>query len=404
MPSLFNGRKILLCMTGGIAAYKVCDWIRLFKKEGAEVTVLMTRAAGRFIASHTPAALSGNRVYSEMFVEERAHEIPHINLARDHDLILIAPATANTMARLAHGLADDLLSAVVLASRSRVVVCPAMNSDMYLHPATQINMETLKDLGYEVVQPGEGTMACGEEGPGRLPEWEDILEIAARSVSSQDLAGKSVLITAGPTEEPLDPVRFLSNRSSGKMGYALARMAWRRGAEVNLVSGPTALSCPTGVKLTSVRTAGEMHDEVISRCGEVDFVIKAAAVSDLRPRNFSAVKIKKSGASDSLGLTANPDILAELGDLKKEGRIQAVLAGFAAESGNLVEEGKRKLTSKGLDLIVVNNILADDAGFASENNRVIIIDREKQVTELPLLSKEETANRIWDAIRSRCQQ
>ncbi|MFO7761196.1 MAG: bifunctional phosphopantothenoylcysteine decarboxylase/phosphopantothenate--cysteine ligase CoaBC [Desulfobia sp.] len=402
-PLAFNGRKILLCISGGIAAYKVCDWIRLFKKEGAEVTVLMTRSAGRFIAPHTPAALSGNRVYSEIFAEEGAHEIPHIKLARDHDLILVAPATANTMARLAHGLADDLISAVILASRAKVIVCPAMNSNMYIHPATQFNMGRLKDWNYEVVQPGHGAMACGGEGPGRLPEWRDIREIAARTMSRQDLAGRSALVTAGPTEEPLDPVRFLSNRSSGKMGYSLARTAWRRGAEVILVSGPTCLSCPPGVKLVPVRTADEMHEEVMSRCSEADFIVKAAAVSDFRPSSFSADKIKKSEKVDTLELQVNQDILARLGSLKKEGGIRALLIGFAAESANLIEEGKRKLASKGLDLVVVNNILAEDAGFAGDTNRVILVDRKEQVTELPLLSKEETADRIWDAITTQNQ-
>lgn len=403
MPSPFHGRKILLCISGGIAAYKVCDWIRLLKKEGAEVTVLMTRSAERFIAPHTPAALSGNRVYSEMFAEEGAHEIPHINLAREHDLILVAPATANTMARLAHGLADNLLSAVILASQVKVVVCPAMNSRMYLHPATRANMETLRDWDYEVVQSGEGSMACGEEGPGRLPEWEVVREITARAMSRQDLEGKSVLVTAGPTEEPLDPVRFLSNRSSGKMGYALARTAWRRGADVTLISGPSGLPRPAVVKVVSVRTAGEMNEEVKARCREADFIVKAAAVSDFRPRYYSEAKIKKSAASGSLELTPNPDILAELGAMKREGLIRGVLTGFAAESGSFIEEGKSKLAQKGLDLIVVNNILAEDAGFAGDTNRVTIIDRQEKVTDLPLLSKDETADRVWDAIIRTCK-
>ncbi len=396
MASLFNGRKILLCISGGIAAYKVCDWIRLFKEEGADITVLMTNSAGRFIGHHTAAALSGNRVYSEMFAEEGAHEIPHINLARHHDLILVAPATASTMARLASGLADDLLSAVVLASRAKVVVCPAMNTNMYLHLATQANVKTLMSWGYEVVEPGKGAMACGEEGPGRLPEWDGVRETVARAMSGPDLGGKSILITAGPTEEPLDPVRFLSNRSSGKMGYALARTAWRRGAEVTLVSGPSNMAPPPGVNCLSVWTAEEMHGEVMSRCSDYDIIVKAAAVSDFRPRHYADAKIKKSGAPQALELSVNPDILAELGGLKKGGRLSATLIGFAAESGNLVAEGKRKLTHKGLDLIVVNNIVAKGVGFAGDTNRVTIIDGKGQVTELPLLSKEESADRIWD--------
>jgi phosphopantothenoylcysteine decarboxylase / phosphopantothenate---cysteine ligase len=398
--SLLNGKSVLLGITGSIAAYKTLDWIRALTGEGARVQVVMTAAACRFIQPLTFAALSGQKVHTEMFAAEDEENIPHISLARECDLILIAPATASTIARLANGLAEDLLSAIVLAARSHVLLCPAMNSQMYQHPATQANLARLTAYGYEVVNPATGLMACGEEGPGRLPDWGTVKEAVLGALSPQDLSGQKVLITAGPTHEPLDPVRYLGNRSSGKMGYALARTARRRGATVMLVSGPTHLPPPPGVELIRVRTATEMHQAVMSRLTEVSVIIKAAAVSDFRPAVVEEQKIKKSQAVPVLALTANTDILAELGDLKKNMAFPPLLVGFAAESQAHLAEGRKKLLGKNLDLLAVNDILAEDGGFAVDTNRVLLIDQTDNNTELPLLSKEETADRIWDKVAS----
>jgi phosphopantothenoylcysteine decarboxylase / phosphopantothenate---cysteine ligase len=400
MYSLFTDKRILVGITGSIAVYKMCDWVRSLMKEGAHVTVVMTESATRFVSPLTFAALSGNRVHVNMFDPAVEKDIPHINLARRNELILVAPATAATISRMSSGLADDLLSTIVLATTSPVVVCPAMNSNMYLHPATQANLNTLQGYGYTVVNPDSGAMACGEEGPGRLPEWDSVLDSCAEVLSSQDLSGKSILITAGPTEEPLDPVRFLSNRSSGKMGYALARVARRRGAKVTLVAGPTHLPNPSGIECVHIRDAQAMYDEVVNRFDDADIIVKAAAVSDFRPAHTMAEKIKKQGSDLYLELTRNKDILLELGQRNKKAGNPKILVGFAAESENLREEGKRKLQEKNLDCIVVNDISAADAGFAVDTNRVTMIDRKGEVKDFPLLSKDDTAERIWDEVIS----
>lgn len=398
MSSSFSGKNILVGITGSIAVYKVCDWVRSLSKAGAQVTVVMTESAAQFVSPLTFAALSGNRVYVKMFDPVGEEDIPHINLARKNDFILVAPATAATIARMAGGLADDLLSAIVLAAKIPIIVCPAMNSNMYLHPATQANLQRLKEYGYTVVNPATGTMACGEEGPGRLPEWESVSEACLGAITAQDMTGRSILITAGPTEEPLDPVRYLSNRSSGKMGYSLARTARRRGARVTLVAGPTHLADPPDVSIVHVRTALEMYDQVICRFDDADIIVKAAAVSDFRPASTMAQKIKKQGSELQLQLAGNSDILFELGERNKTERNPKILVGFAAESQKVLEEGKRKLQEKNLDCIVVNDISADDAGFSVDTNRVTLLDRFGGVHELPLLSKDETADRIWDAV------
>lgn len=400
MSSFFTDKKILVGITGSIAAYKACDWVRSLVKEGALVTVVMTKSATKFVSPTTFAALSGSRVHVTMFDPVGEEDIPHINLARGNELILVAPATAATISRMAAGLADDLLSTVVLATKSPVVVCPAMNSNMYLHPATQANLRTLLGYGYKIVDPDSGSMACGEEGPGRLPEWDPVYDSCVSALTEQDLEGRSILITAGPTEEPLDPVRYLSNRSSGKMGYALARTAKRRGAKVTLVSGPTHLSDPFGISCVHIRSAQEMYKEVISRYDESDIIVMSAAVSDFRPNQTMEQKIKKIGASSTLELSRNKDILLELGQRNKKAGNPKILVGFAAESENLLEEGKRKLQDKNLDCIVVNDISADDSGFAVDTNRVTMIDRNGEVKDFPLLSKDDTAERIWDEIIS----
>ncbi len=393
--SSLAGRRILLGVTGSIALYKTAQWIRDLVQEEARVTVVMTAAAARFITPLTMAALSGSRVYTDMFDEDPGQAMAHIDLSREHDLLLVAPATAHTISRLAHGMADDLLSTTVLAAKIPVVVCPAMNSAMFTHPATRENLEQLRRYGYRVVAPESGMLACGEEGPGRLPGWDQVREMLLATLSSQDLQGRHVLVTAGPTREPLDPARYLSNRSSGRMGYALARVARRRGARVTLVSGPVSLDPPPGVEVVPVMTARDMRAAVREHRDQADIIIMAAAVADFRPVGCADRKIKKSTAPDTIALSENPDILKELG---RERRPEQVLVGFAAESHDHEAEGRRKLATKNLDLICVNDILGEKTGFDVDTNQVLLIHRQGQET-LPLLSKEETAVRILDRIR-----
>lgn len=396
--SLLTDKKILLGITGGIAAYKVADWVRALRREGCEVTVVMTEAACRFISPLTMAALSGNPVHTGMFAAQAPETIPHINLAREHDLLLIAPASAQTIARLAHGLADNLLATIALAFSGPMLVCPAMNSVMFQNPATQANLATIRSYGYQVLEPDCGKMACGEEGPGRLTEWENARQAILAVFAPQNLAGEQVLITAGPTQEPFDPVRFLSNPSTGKMGYALAATARQRGAMVTLVSGPTSLTPPPGVRCIQVTTATEMRDEVMASLSAATIIVKAAAVSDYRPAETRPHKIKKEQGALHLELVANPDILRELGNRKRASANFPLLVGFAAESQDHHEEGARKLKEKNLDLIVINDIGGDETGFAADTNKVTLLDRNGTQEDLPLLSKEKTAHRIWDTV------
>lgn len=392
-----QGRKILFCVSGSIAAFKAAAWVHALVKEEARVTVIMTGAATRFVSPLTFAALSGNRVYVDMFGDDPDQAMSHITLPREADLVLIAPATANTMAKLAQGLADNLLTTAVLAAAGKpLVVCPAMNSAMYAHPATRDNLHRLRERGYCIVEPECGRLACGDEGTGRLPEWDVVRELLLQFCSLNDLRGQHVLVTAGPTREPLDPARFLSNRSSGKMGFALARTARRRGARVSLVSGPVALDDPPGVEVVRVNTAAEMHAAVMQLRDQATVIVKAAAVADFRPAGPATRKIKKRDGPPAIELAENADILAELGRNRKTGQ---VLIGFAAESDNLEEEGRRKLLAKNIDLVVVNDISRGNTGFDVDTNQVILVDRSGSQS-LPLLSKEETADRIWDHVRT----
>jgi phosphopantothenoylcysteine decarboxylase/phosphopantothenate--cysteine ligase len=396
MYSTMQGQKILFGVTGSIAAFKAAGWVHALAKEEAQVTVMMTKSATRFVAPLTFGALAGTQVYTDMFGSGEDEVMSHINLSAEADLVLIAPATAQTIARLAHGMADDLLSATVLASSAPVVVCPAMNSKMLAHPATQRNLATLQEFGYTVVEPECGRLACGEVGSGRLPEWDTVREILLGLFCDNDLAGQNILITAGPTREPLDPARYLSNRSSGKMGYALARTARRRGANVTLISGPVHLEPPPGITVVPVETAGEMGEAVNQYATAASIVVKAAAVADFRPKNAMARKIKKATAEPLLELTANPDILAALGEQRRSGQL---LVGFAAESDNHEAEGLRKLREKNVDLMVVNDILGEKTGFDVDTNQVTLITRNG-TEQLDLLSKEDTANGIWNKIVS----
>ncbi|CAK8710664.1 Coenzyme A biosynthesis bifunctional protein CoaBC [Candidatus Electrothrix gigas] len=391
-----QGRKILFGVTGSIAACKAATWVSSLVKEEAQVTVMMTEAATRFVTPLTFGALSGQQVYTDMFSTDAEEIMAHITLSGDADAVLIAPATAQTIAQLAQGMADNLLSAAVLASAAPVVVCPAMNSKMLAHPATQRNLAILKELGYLVVEPETGPLACGEVGTGRLAEWDIVREVLQGLFVEQDLAGQQILITAGPTREPLDPARYLSNRSSGKMGYFLARTARRRGAEVTLISGPTNLPAPPGITLVPVQTAAEMAKAVKEHAENASIIVKAAAVADFRPKNVASLKIKKSTAALQLELEPNQDILASLGKGKVQ-RPDQLLVGFAAESNNHEAEGRRKLEAKQADLIVVNDILGKQTGFDVDTNQVTFITQEG-AEQLALLSKEETANRIWDKV------
>jgi phosphopantothenoylcysteine decarboxylase/phosphopantothenate--cysteine ligase len=391
-----QGRKILFGVTGSIAAFKAATWVSSLVQEEAQVTVMMTEAATRFVTPLTFGALSGQQVYTDMFSTDAEEIMAHITLSGDADAVLIAPATAQTIAQLAQGMADNLLSAAVLASAAPVVVCPAMNSKMLAHPATQRNLAILKELGYLVVEPETGPLACGEVGTGRLAEWDTVREVLQGLFVEQDLAGQQILITAGPTREPLDPARYLSNRSSGKMGYFLARTARRRGAEVTLISGPTNLPAPPGITLVPVQTAAEMAKAVKEHAENASIIVKAAAVADFRPKNVASLKIKKSTAALQLELEPNQDILASLGKGKVQ-RPDQLLVGFAAESNNHEAEGRRKLEAKQADLIVVNDILGKQTGFDVDTNQVTFITQEG-AEQLALLSKEETANRIWDKV------
>ncbi len=388
--------KVILGVTGCIGAYKSAVVLRLLQKEGFEVLPVMTRAAQQFITPLTLEKLSGHKVVSDLFSDHTV-QIEHISLARQSDLLVVAPATANILAKFAQGIADDFLSTLYLSTTTPVIIAPAMNVEMWHHPATQENLETLRQRGTVIVEPGSGYLACGEEGEGRLAEPERILEAVLNTFTrKKSLLNKRVLITAGPTIEALDPVRFISNRSSGKMGYALAREAHLRGAQVVLISGPTHLEPPEGVKLVRVRSASEMAKAVFDHFPDSDVVVMAAAVSDFTPASVSSEKLKKENVEPVIQLEETVDILKELGQ-RKEGQY---LVGFAAESGPVREEARKKLQEKGLDLIVGNDISREDQGFQSEFNQVLLIDCEGKEEELPRLPKTDIAAILWDRIQS----
>ncbi len=389
--------RIILGVTGCIGAYKSAVVLRLLQKEGFEVLPVMTRAAQQFITPLTLEKLSGHQVVSDLFSDHTV-QIEHIALARQSDMLVVAPATANILAKFAQGIADDFLSTLYLSTTTPVIIAPAMNVEMWHHPATQENLETLKQRGTVIVEPGSGYLACGEEGEGRLAEPERILEAVLNTFTrKKSLLKKRVLITAGPTIEALDPVRFISNRSSGKMGYALAREAHLRGAQVVLISGPTHLEPPEGVKLVGVRSASEMAKAVFHHFPDSDVVVMAAAVSDFTPASVSSEKLKKEDVEPVIQLEKTVDILKELGQRKES----QFLVGFSAESGPVREMARKKLKEKGLDLIVGNNISRDDQGFQSEFNQVILIDCEGKEEELPRLPKTEIAGILWDRIQER---
>jgi phosphopantothenoylcysteine decarboxylase/phosphopantothenate--cysteine ligase len=390
--------RAILGVGGGIAAYKAAELARALGERGIEVQVVMTAAAQEFVRPLTFAALTGRKVITSLFPaagqeESLASAVEHIRVAQEHDVLVVAPATADLLAKFAHGLADDFLSTLYLAFTGPVVLAPAMNTNMWRHAATQANLEAMRARGHVLIGPDEGSLACGTTGPGRMSEPEAIAEaVAALLGQPKDLEGETVLITAGPTQEPLDPVRYLTNRSSGKMGYALAETAAARGAHVVLISGPVELSAPRGVTVLRVRTAREMRDAVLANLEASTIVIKAAAVADYHLPQVPQNKLKKTAARLSLELEPTPDILAELGQ-KKGGRL---LVGFAAETENLAQEARRKLRSKNCDMIVGNLVGQEGTGFESDTNEVILALSTGEVVQIPKASKLAIAGRIFD--------
>lgn len=388
-----SGARVLLGVTGGVACYKAVELARLLVKAGAQVQVVMTPAATRFVGTVTFASLTGRPVYTDIFEDE--HRVPHIRLARESDVVVVAPATANTLAKMAAGIADDLLANILLAAAGPVLVAPAMHTEMWEHPATKQNATTLRARGVNFIGPEAGELAGGDEGIGRMSEPAAVFA-AVESLLARggDLAGVRFIVTAGGTQEPIDPIRFIGNRSSGKMGFAIAAEAAARGAQVTLVTGPTWLDEPTGVQVVRVRTAAEMRDEVLSRFPEADVVVKAAAVGDFRPSAPQPEKIKKDTAPPSIGLERTDDILAELG-ARKSGQI---LVGFSAETQDHLAGARKKLATKNLDYVVVNHVGGPDAGFEVDTNRVAILSADGAEEELPLQLKSQIARVICDRV------
>ncbi len=398
---MLQGKTVLLGVTGGIAAYKMPNVARSLKKLHCNVHVLMTQNATNFITATTFETLTGNKCLIDTFDRNFEFSVEHVALAKQADLVLIAPATANVIGKLAAGIADDMLTTTVMACPCPVQIAPAMNHNMYKNPIVQDNLDKLTRFGYEIIQPVVGMLANGDTGIGKLPDEETLVEYVKKELAHEkDLAGKRVLVTAGPTREALDPVRFLSNHSTGKMGYALARQAMYRGAEVTLVSGPVELEPPLFVHTISVASAQEMCEAVLAEAPGQDIIIKAAAVADYRPVHVAMEKIKKQEGDSSLALERTTDILKALGEKKREGRIHAFLCGFSMETEHMLENSRKKLDQKGADMIAANNLRTEGAGFGTDTNVMTLITREG-VRELPKMSKEETADCILDDI-SRC--
>lgn len=392
---MLKGKNIVLGVTGGIAAYKACDIASRLVKLGADVHVIMTKAACEFVTPLTFKTLTNNRVYTDMF-DENGIGVPHIDLAQGADVLLVAPATANFVAKAANGIADDMLSTTVLAaSNKKVIISPAMNSHMYANKAVQENLDKLIGRGFVVIKPETGRLACGETGMGKLPSPEDIVErVLSEICYEKNLVGKRVLITAGPTREKIDPVRYITNNSTGKMGYALARVAKAKGATVTLVTGKTSLKKPLGVDTIEVVSAKDMFREVTERYSDTDIVIKAAAVADFRPKSVNDNKIKKENASLDIELEKTDDILSYLGRKKDK----QVLVGFCMETENLLESAQKKLERKNLDMICANSILVPGAGFGTDTNVITLIAKDGEIVELPIDTKENLSNIILNKI------
>jgi len=396
--SMLKDKEIIVGITGGIAAYKTADLVRQLTKKGANVHVVMTKNAMEFVTPLTFQTISGNPVIHEMFELFAGSKIGHIALSDIADQLVIVPATANIIGKVANGIADDFLSTMVMATTVPVFFVPSMNAKMWSSKIVEANIQKLKDTGYELMEPASGDLACGTEGKGRLPAMEEILEKMEDIFTGKDLAGERILVTAGPTMEYIDPVRCITNRSSGKMGYAVAKMAKRRGADVALITGPTSIQFPRNdIDIVHVTTALEMRDVVMEHYRSAGVVIMTAAVADFRCREENCQKIKKKGDDNcmTLELEKNPDIIAELGRVKEE----RIIVGFAAETENLFDNAREKLKNKNLDLIVANNVAKPGIGFGSDSNEVTIIARSGKMRQVPLLSKDEISNIILDSIK-----
>lgn len=391
---MLQGKTVLLCVTGGIAAYKMPNVARMLKKMHCNVHVIMTQNATNFITATTFETLTGNKCLIDTFDRNFEFSVEHVALAKLADLVLIAPATANVIGKIANGIADDMLTTTVMACTCKTLVAPAMNHNMYHNFIVQENLEKLKKHGYEIIDPVCGMLANGDTGDGKLPSEEELVDYVVRELAfPKDLAGKKILVTAGPTQESIDPVRYITNHSTGKMGYALAKMAMLRGAEVTLVSGRTALELPRFVEVVPVVSAEDMYQAVTTRAKEQDIIIKAAAVADYRPAAVAEEKIKKTEDAASIKLERTRDILAALGEDKGK----TCLCGFSMETENMLENSRKKLKKKNLDMIVANNLKVEGAGFGTDTNVITILTEEKEL-ELPQMSKEEAANRILDEL------
>lgn len=394
-----NEKKcVCIGVSGGIAVYKALDIISALKKKDIDVRVIMTESATKFVTPLSFQSLSQNMVVTDMFAEPKAFEIQHISLAKRADVFLVAPATANIIGKVANGISDDMLSTTIMATRAKVIFAPAMNTNMYENPIVQDNIEKLKKYGYEFIEPASGRLACGDLGKGKLADVntivEKVLEVLNEEEFTNDLRGKNVLVSAGPTHSKIDPVRFITNRSTGKMGYYIAEEAKRRGANVTLVSGPTNINPPNGINVINITTNEEMKNAILDNFEKSDIVIKSAAVADYKAKNYSNEKIKKGEGDLVLTFVRDNDILKILGEKKSN----QILVGFAAESNNVLENAKRKLENKNLDYIVANDITSADTGFGSEDNKVIIISKDGEEIYLDKMSKKEVASKIFETI------
>lgn len=391
----FSGKTVVLGVTGGIAAYKACDLVSRLHKKGIQIRVIMTEHACEFVQPLTLEVLSGNRVVTDMFNRDFPWEVEHISLAKAADVFAVVPATANILGKYAHGVADDMLSTTLLATRAPVLFAPAMNTAMYEHPAVQENITTLKRRGCLFVEPASGHLACGDTGKGKLADVEKIEQAILDALTEKDMQGMHVTVTAGPTREAMDPVRFLSNHSTGKMGYAIARSAKMRGAEVTLISGPVALEPLDGVRMIPVTSACDMREAVMQALPQSDLVIKAAAVGDYRPATCQDDKIKKHDDDMSVSLVRNPDILAEIGEKRRDDQ---VICGFSMETRDLLENSTKKLQKKNCDVIVANNLKVKGAGFAGDTNVVTLLYRNGKVEPLELMEKDSVADILLERL------